>query len=376
MKILIIASTVPYEMMGGAEYNAILLAHGFSQHGHQVAYLATAAASNQESMDGDVHIYRISSWREIGSEKHGAAMSAILDSIAPDVVLVTDFYEFFWAIPACHSRKIPVVTVANGTMESSPFLTGESIREFMAYLIYGDMLLHLRAFTLLRYTNLHICISKKILARTNRWFSNLPTRVIYYGQPFPPPEQLHEGSSGQAIWVNNIKHWKRPEAFIDLARSIPEFRFIQIGRLPVGRYLRKFQAKLSAAPDNFTFLGPLPVEEVNRHLGQSDLYILTSSKTEGFSLSVIQSWLRRVPVVSLEFDPEGLIEGQRLGRVCQRDPQRLVKEVRELMRDENTRIEIGQRARDFALNQFSLERMVLEYESALESVLPGNGSTP
>jgi glycosyltransferase involved in cell wall biosynthesis len=77
----------------------------------------------------------------------------------------------------------------------------------------------------------------------------------------------------------------------------------------------KWQSKLENEIDrlpNLTYLGPLQVEQVNQILTSTDLLVNTS-QYEGFSNTFIQAWFRRVPVLSLNCDPENLLSSNKLG---------------------------------------------------------------
>jgi glycosyltransferase involved in cell wall biosynthesis len=201
-----------------------------------------------------------------------------------------------------------------------------------------------------------------------RWFPHRLIQTIYNGQPVPPAEDIHRGTSGQVIWVNNLKRWKRPEIFVQLAHRLPDYRFVMIGGMAEGRFGQMMQRAFEQAPANFTYLGSQSIDTVNDLIRQSDLLLYTSLPSEGFGNSFLQAWFREVPTVSLSFDPDGIIEREQVGR-CSRTFEQLVTDVRELMEHEPLRREMGRRARAYAREHHSLSTLIAAYEQLFYAVV-------
>jgi glycosyltransferase involved in cell wall biosynthesis len=157
-------------------------------------------------------------------------------------------------------------------------------------------------------------------------------------------------------WVANIKPLKRPDVFVDLAEQlgrVADAEFIMIGRPGSVRYQRPLEARIRRAK-NLTYLGEKPIEEVNRILAESHVCVNTS-EYEGFPNTFIQAWLHEVPVVSLQVDPDGVLQREGLG-FCSGSFEQLVRDTRKLIEEPALRTRIGQRARAYALDHHSLTR--------------------
>ena len=127
--------------------------------------------------------------------------------------------------------------------------------------------------------------------------------------PLPENDRWLKKDPITVVWVGNIKPLKRPELLLDLAAAFvaeQNVRFLMIGREGSGKHYSDFVSKLTQAP-NVAYLGELPVEQVNRILGESHILVNTSD-FEGFPNTFIQAWMRRVPVgrmrVTLSEKPE------------------------------------------------------------------------
>ena len=170
----------------------------------------------------------------------------------------------------------------------------------------------------------------------------------------PLPESEHHSKTDpiKVVWVGNIKPLKKPEIFLDLAKEFAQeanVRFVMIGRQGIGKHHANFMARLEQQK-NVDYLGELPIDEVNRTLSESHVFVNTSDY-EGFPNTFIQAWMREVPVVSLNVDPAGLLANHHLG-FYSGSQKKLKHDVAVLLRDHRTREEIGRRARSIAEDRF------------------------
>lgn len=370
MRIAAFTGYHPMEKMGGAEYQTLLIAQGLADLGHDIVFLATDSDEEGEFEAGKITVLKIPGWPTVGRALHGQLFAKAIQQSAPDVCYVRVFTELATIVPLCKKASIPVVSASCHSMETSPFWLGCHPIETVAYLrSLETIILHLRSFLSIRSSAVHVCNTKSLQRKIRRWFPHKRIRTIYNGQPIPPPESIHGESSGQVIWVNNLKRFKRPEVFVELARRLPQFRFVMIGRIQAGRrYTQRLRAVLKRATANFQYLGPMPIDQVNAMISQSDVLLYTSLPVEGFGNSFLQAWLRGVPTVSLSFDLDGILEREGVGR-CSRTFEQLVVDVRELMEDEAARLDMGRRAREYAVRHHSAEKMVADYEALFKEVV-------
>jgi glycosyltransferase involved in cell wall biosynthesis len=131
--------------------------------------------------------------------------------------------------------------------------------------------------------------------------------------------------------------------------------------------MRAMKNCLQNAPLNFKYMGPLPIDQVNQLIAESDLLLYTSLPVEGFGNSFLQAWMRCVPTLSLNYQLDGIPERERIGR-CPSTFKNLVADVGELMADEPQRYEMGIRAREYASRNHNPENMVSDYENLFKEV--------
>ena len=188
--------------------------------------------------------------------------------------------------------------------------------------------------------------------------------VIPNGHPVPLPP-FKKVDPPIISWIANIKKLKQPELFIKLAEACQDLnvQFVYAGRLAQASYNNIFMRKTKTLP-NLKYLGELPFEKTNELLSKSTLFINTSL-TEGFPNTYIQAWMRETPVVVLNCDPDDLIKTHKMG-FHSGDFEQLVKDVRYLIKNEDVRREMGEKAREYALKNHDIGKIGKRYLEVFE----------
>jgi len=158
-----------------------------------------------------------------------------------------------------------------------------------------------------------------ILAQSSQQQLDMRTHFGLDSTVIPSLVELGAGSMAfqdrdiPALWVGNMRPFKRPELLLELARAMPDVSFLMVGgedlRVPALYHDLKQRA---AHLTNLSFAGPKPYAEVEALMARARLFINTSA-SEGFPNTFMQSWARGTPVVSL-YDPDNLIRREGLGR--------------------------------------------------------------
>jgi len=115
------------------------------------------------------------------------------------------------------------------------------------------------------------------------------------------------------LWVGNSSANKQQEVFFELAKLLPDRTFaIAMNKSDDKRFAEA--AKEAEKLPNVTFLGAFPPVAMEGWFQKTKL-ILNTSIREGFPNTFLQAWMNGVPVVSLNIDPDKIIEKNRLGYV-------------------------------------------------------------
>ena len=187
--------------------------------------------------------------------------------------------------------------------------------------------------------------------------------------PAPDVIEKKRGATTRVVWVANFKPIKRPEMAVELAGTLAgrrDIEFVMIGRSGDGRIYGSLLERIGAAR-NIAYLGERSIEEVNSVLEGADIF-LNTSVAEGFPNTFIQAWLREVPVISFDVDPDGALEAEGLGFMV-KDVESARRRICELSDDAALREEMGRRARCYAMERHSMRNA-----DAIMSLIEGRSS--
>ncbi len=191
---------------------------------------------------------------------------------------------------------------------------------------------------------------KKLLEQN---YGRTPSGIVanfHPAPPLPPPKdsQIH------VVWVANLKPLKQPRLFMKMAERLhhhTKSRFTMIGRNSNWRWGRELQKEISET-GCVDYIGEQPFDKVNEILAQAHILVNTS-QYEGFPNTFIQAWMREVPVVSLNANPDNVLDRHGVGLACHGDFEQLVKNVNLLIENRELRTSLARNARSYALEYHS-----------------------
>lgn len=179
----------------------------------------------------------------------------------------------------------------------------------------------------------------------------------------PAEQQLTD-----VLWVGNTHAKKRPEIVFELATLMPDLRFVMAANIGDRASFDALHIRAKGIP-NLQFLGQVPPAEMESWFGRTRIFLNTSER-EGFPNTFLQAWMNAVPVISLQIDPDGLIQEKGLGAIVAEEilatanefpvsfARCLIPYIRIFLADENLRQSAGRRARSYVEENHSPETVV------------------
>ncbi len=173
--------------------------------------------------------------------------------------------------------------------------------------------------------------------------------------------------------VANLRQSKGYEFLIRAARkvldAVPRARFLAVGEIDqeLGNKYFSLVEKLGLT-DRFTFLGFR--KDVAEILSNLDLFVLPST-SEGFPLVLLEAMAAGRPVVATRSGgPQEIVEDGQTGLlVPPGDAEALAKGIEKLLVNPEQAADLGRNARGKVEREFSLEKMVSQYEALYERCL-------
>ncbi len=168
-----------------------------------------------------------------------------------------------------------------------------------------------------------------------------------------PADCIKDRPDIQVLWIANFKPVKQPEMFIQLAEQLvrlPHVKCTMLGRTD------RYETIVSRAEQiGVNVMGEVPNETVNDLLARGHILVNTSL-VEGFSNTFIQAWMRSVPVVSLQVNPDHILTKEEIG-FCSGSLPQLIEDTRKLITDDTLRHQMGARARTYSTKNYSMNNI-------------------
>jgi glycosyltransferase involved in cell wall biosynthesis len=178
--------------------------------------------------------------------------------------------------------------------------------------------------------------------------------------PATPPELL---------WLGSIKAIKRPELLLDLARRMPDVRFVMAGGRVAGEEsVYDGAAAAARALPNLTFAGTVP--DTAPYVARA-YALVSTSVIEGFPTVFLEAWAHGVPTVSY-FDPGGLIAREGLSPVVASAGE-MEAAIRRLVDDRGERDALGERARAYVRREHDAGLVAARFEDTLYEAAARHG---
>jgi glycosyltransferase involved in cell wall biosynthesis len=192
-------------------------------------------------------------------------------------------------------------------------------------------------------------------ARLSKDQARRPTVII---RSIAEPAPLRESEPEAFLWIGRIVPSKRPEAFVELARSLPEAKFWMIAvpaneRADHVELMTALERGAAAAP-NLELLAPRPRGELMQ-LVNGAIAMVSTSDFEGMPNTFLEGWARGVPALALAHDPDGVIERYRLGSFAGGSPGRLATLASSLWNERRDQSDLAERCRQYVLDYHSPE---------------------
>ncbi len=353
MKVAIINKHIAHTV-GGSELQCDFLARGLHERGHEVVYIAPSRAPSA------VTGY---SYEVVPVQDSAASLTEAVHAARPDVVYWRYNKHHFRAVStALAAAGIPMVFAVAHINDLLPWAVKPTNAGWRGWVRQLQRRLQgRREHTGFRYVHALTTNNRDLLSLSPVADAHyVPNGMSAEGEPF-------QWARPYVAWVANIKPAKRPELFVEAARALVDYGIdaLMVGHIQSSSY--DWLTDPGRVPPNFHYLGPRTPTEVNGLLAGSRLHVHTC-QPEGFPNVFIQAWMQGRPSVSLEFDPCGYIVEQGLGAVADGEVDAFIRQVVDWATQPERSVSVGEHARAFAHETFSVDAMVERVEGILARV--------
>jgi glycosyltransferase involved in cell wall biosynthesis len=172
------------------------------------------------------------------------------------------------------------------------------------------------------------------------------------------------------LWIGRLVWYKRPLAFIELARSVPDATFWMIGvpseHAPEGEELLAAVVQEASQTPNLHLCAPRPRAEL-LSLIERAVAIVNTADFEGMPNIFLEGWARGVPALSLSHDPDGVIEANSLGAFAHGSPLKFAELAHELWeKRRHDQADVAERCQRYLAANHSGDVIAARWQEALD----------
>jgi len=198
----------------------------------------------------------------------------------------------------------------------------------------------------------------------NRSFGRRPTLI----KSISPLSNAPAGPAEAFLWIGRLVSYKRPLAYINLARAFPEARFWMVG-VPTphhddDRHVVEAVDAASAEVPNLDLLPPRSHDDL-KHLLSRAVASVNTADFEGMPNVLLEAWSTGVPALVLTHDPGGVVRKHGLGSFASGSPEALVALAREQWTTRHHRPELARRCRAYIADHHAPELISHQWLSVL-----------
>jgi glycosyltransferase involved in cell wall biosynthesis len=173
------------------------------------------------------------------------------------------------------------------------------------------------------------------------------------------------------LWVGHFSPIKQPDLFLKIAKELPQYNFFMIGERDLDNpEIYDNIKKESKNLKNLKILGFVSPEEIEKYYQKATILINTS-KIEGFPNVFLEAWMNYTPVVSLNVNPDNIINKYKLG-FHSKVYEQMIKDINILMKNKKLIEKIGENSRKYVENNHDIKKVTNQFEKLLKKMMSNN----
>jgi glycosyltransferase involved in cell wall biosynthesis len=254
----------------------------------------------------------------------------------------------------CHNTKYVPIISSNFFVER---IFSASLFSDIIYAFYYIMLI----------------LSDGVICQTKHQFNLLPSHIKYkstiIANIVSSKFQKDIAQNGcDILWMGKIVPYKNPLLIYSIAKRFPNLSFLILGGAPK-KYLEYYNVFIHniSKEENITHINNYPHQFIFSQIKRTKLLISTSI-SEGFPNTFLESWYNGIPVISYKFDPDGLISRNELGVVCN-TLEEICDYVEILLSDDDKYIEYSNNSHIYVNNHHSMREIYNKYTDLISSLI-------
>ncbi|MCI0615111.1 glycosyltransferase family 4 protein, partial [bacterium] len=307
--------------------------------------------------------------------KRWRTVSAWLNQNKPDAIIASGSRSVWMAAALFNRYRLPWIAVGHGSELSFRTPTRKRITRWAFQKANG--VICVSEFTRQQMNKSGICVDKTCVIPNGAdpdLFQILPAKEV---------ESFRAGlgftDAKLILTVGNVTERKGQDVVIralpEVIEEIPNVHYMIVG-LPTKKKELEELARQIGVSEHVKFFERVNNEELVRFFNSCDVFVMTSKMTsegdfEGYGIAVVESALCGKPsVVSGNSGlSEAVIDGETAFVVPENDERATAKAIIQILKDEEFRQQMGEKARHYAITQQTWAKRIAHYDQFLREIL-------
>lgn len=181
---------------------------------------------------------------------------------------------------------------------------------------------------------------------------NKKTNILYNGFPVVKSFPYYRE---HILWVARCEKWKVPEKYIKLAFSNNQYKFVMVCNEGSNQEYYSDIRQSVHGVKNLDFLSHVPANEMDA-IFQKSLILVNTSDDEGFPQVFIQAAMNKVPIISLNVNPDNFITNHKCGIVCDGNVAFMDQSIQNLLHDYQQLNQLSKNAYNYAIENHDIKK--------------------
>ncbi len=195
----------------------------------------------------------------------------------------------------------------------------------------------------------------------------ISSHMIPNGQPLPPMQQQNRDT---ILWVGRDVPIKRPERFLELAKTVPNEHFtIVCQTLNDDRHYATLITEAGKIP-NLQFIRHVPFNQIDTYFQRAKVFVNTSD-AEGFPHTFIHACKCGTAILSFNVNPDDFLNRYRCGLYAHGDWDLFVKMLRDLLVPQNAQ-QYGANGRHYVEENHDIAKITVLYKRIFKQLTAGS----
>ena len=179
------------------------------------------------------------------------------------------------------------------------------------------------------------------------------TKILFNGFPI---KKLSNITRDYVLWVGRAEKLKNPLKFIESATFNSNYKIVMICTKVVGQ--EKYFNEIKHFADeikNLNFIPFVPFSEIEIYFRSAKILVNTSDY-EGFPQTFIQAAINKVPIISLNVNPDNFITKHKCGIVCDGNEAFMNQSIQNLLSDSQQLNQLSNNAYNYARENHDIKK--------------------